>query len=240
MFNRLFVATANSGSWICYEGVEKQNQETIAYLYNTLRNIGDMRSQSFNFPTTCKFFFLGTSSFYKSDNQVFPQIKSFFKPVALAAPDLRLISMTKLNVLGFKSLKPSALKICSTVNSIVHTFDSLLTKSALIIILQIIENAHNLLEDIIHSNKIDFLNYYEDFETAEDYAIARAFYQQFRYLVHPSQIYILLKIIYSGFRLFDSYETFVKLLTKPNCLEVEEAEKLIRESMKEIVDKKNK
>ena len=237
LFNRLFVATKNCGSWICFEGIEKQNQETAAYLYNTLRGVGDMRTPTFTFPKTSKFFFLGTPSFYKSDNQIFPQIKSFFKPVAFSAPDLRVISMTKLNVLGFKSLKSSAFKIYSVVNTIIHTFDSLLTKSALIIILQVIENAHNLLEDVIHSNKIQFLNYYEDYETAEQYAIARALYQQFRYLVHPSQMKILLQIIYSGFRLFDSYENFVNLLTRPNCLNVEEAEGLIRESMREIVDR---
>lgn len=237
LYSRFFTATASCGSWICFEGLEKQNQETVAYLYDTLRAIDDVRTNTFNFPPSSRIFFIGPSSVYKKESQLLPQLKSLLKPVAFAAPDLRLIAITKLNVLGFKTVKTIGNKIFTTVNTIVHTFDSLLTQSALIIIFQIVDNAHLLLEDVIHSSKINFVDYYNDTQAAEEYSVARSFYQQFRYLVRPNEIEILLKIIYSSFRLFDSFETFVQNVTIPNCLEVEEAEGLIRNAMKEIIDK---
>ncbi|OHT02076.1 Dynein heavy chain family protein [Tritrichomonas foetus] len=235
-FNRLLISTANCECWVCFDGLEKQSQNTLSYIYDTLRNVGDLKTPSFDFPKTTKIFMLGNSSFYRTNNEILPQIKTFFKPVAFAAPDLRLITMTKLNVLGFKSLKHSAFKLCNTVNTIVHTFDSLVTKSALIIIMQVIDSAHLLLENIIHSNKITFVNYYEDYTPAEEYAIARALFQQFRYLVPLSQRKVLLEIIYASFQLFDSFQLFEDYVTHPNCLEAEEAEMLIKDALLEIID----
>ena len=235
-FSNFFIAkiltgAALTGSWVLFSEVEQLNDSSISFLFDTIRSLNDSNSSvaksgentacyineslvELN-PNTRVFLTSSFTSYVGNNvnNALPPQLRSYARPIALSSPFVKKIIETKLITLGYKYAKDISEQLESLVGSLVSILK--LHSSRLQHCLKIINLNHDLVTQLMHSNKVDFVNYYEDPDTTEKFSIARSAFDYFSTILDRSKIKILMDFLYMHFPLFDDFEQFKSHITDP-------------------------
>jgi hypothetical protein len=193
-------------AWIAFRDVERFPHSTLCFIYDTLRHIGQSRPGGIEFHDTCRIFVCGSERFLESA-EVPRQLRSLLKPIALAAPDYRILSMTKLAVLGFSAIKSLPNQLVSILCTFLHIFPYIHQPSMMTHIMSILPLARRVMEQVMHTDRVKFLNYYEETRTTEQYSLARAIYLHFAAELEPEHVDSMLTILYSVLPVFGDKET---------------------------------
>lgn len=235
LFERVLISVAATGSWVLFRNIDTLSHEKLCYIYDMVRNIGTPSDDRIDFQKTCRIMFSGSSEFFKS-NKIPPHLRTTLKPIALAAPDYRLLALTKLSSLGFTAIKRLPGKIITVITTILHTFPTIKHLSIMAHILAIADMAYDIVQQMMQANQMFFLNYYDETLRAEDYSLARATYMRFVPYITPELMPGLISIIHSTFHVFDDIKECEKYLKKPGCFEIDESEKMIEETLDKFID----
>lgn len=221
--SQVLKGAALSGSWVLFSEIDQLNPSSLSFMFDSIRAMND--SLKTNLPISNPYLnfcemnsdtriFLTTSlNSFLEEGKIPPQLRSYVRPISLSSPLVKRIIETKLITCGFLSSKEIADQLEGFVSSVIPLFN--LTHSKLQHCLKIASAGQDLLRQLMHSNKVEFINYYEDSRTAEHFSIARSAFDHFQTIIEKRSIGLLIKILYSHFRLFESFIKFQNTITNP-------------------------
>lgn len=238
ILSRIVTGAALTGCWLSFNNIEKLSHHNLSFIYqiihsmNMLQNAGGSRitinDRVIELQKSCRILLSGNAAFMTSAS-VPPELRTILKPVAFAAPDCLQIANIKLVSSGFKFTKIIAVKLSSCINAITRTFSYIKNKSFMSYVFVILDHAHDLLRQMMHSKSASFVNYYEEPRLAEEFVVSRAIYLRFMCAVKLKHRDLLMDMIFANFHIFENIETFKDHILKPQCFHIEQAADVIRE-----------
>ncbi|EAX91539.1 Dynein heavy chain family protein [Trichomonas vaginalis G3] len=238
ILSRIVTGAALTGCWLSFNNVEKLSHHNLSFIYqiihsmNMLQNAGGSRitisDRVIELQKSCRILLSGNASFMTSAS-VPPELRTILKPVSFAAPDCLQIANVKLVSSGFKFTKIIAVKLSSCINAITRTFTYLKNESFMSYVFVILDQAHDLLRQMMHSKSASFVNYYEEPRIAEEFVVARAIYLRFFSNIKFKHRDLLMEMIYANFHIFENINVFKDHITKPQCFHIEQAAEVIRD-----------
>ncbi|OHS97076.1 Dynein heavy chain family protein [Tritrichomonas foetus] len=236
LLRTVLTGAALSGSWILFSEIDQLNSSSLSFLFDSIRAINDSKTADGSAcflngnlivvnPSTRIFL---TSSLDKYTHSVIPpQLKVYVRPISISAPLVKKIVETKLLSNGYKSSKEISEHLDSFVSAMVPMFK--LSDSRLQHCLKIINSDQDLIRQLMHSNKVEFVNYYEDPKTTEQFSIARSAFEHFRSMIDDSKINLLIDLLYMHFPLFDSFEKFKQYISNNFNFYIDKATQIIKQ-----------
>jgi len=222
IISRLFIGAASSGTWLHLSNIHLLKHDNISYIFDAMRLLHNSRvsgnpkfkldDYSVEIKNHCRIFLSTNIDTINSCTKIPPQLRSFTRPLAVSCPSIKKIIEIKLLSYGFKSAKIISNKMETCINSVIRIFS--LSKSQMGFFLLISKRAQEILRFLMHSNKVEFINYYEDFSLAEEFAVSRASYSCLRSHIRQNDYATLIQIIRSSFPIFDSMEVFANNLSR--------------------------
>ena len=245
LLTRIVNGAALTGCWLAFNNVDKLSHHNLSFIYNIIHSMNTLQSAGgsrinisghiVELQKSTRILLSGHYNFIESE-EIPPELRTILKPISFAAPDCLQITNVKLISTGFKFTKIIAAKMHSLITTITRTFEYLKNKSFLSYVFVILNDAHDLLRQILHQKSADFINYYEEPRIAEEFVVARAIYLRFISDVKPEHHNMLLQLIFADFHLFGKFEVFKDHIMNPNCFNIEQAAQYIKETLEKELE----
>lgn len=225
LISRIFAGVVSMGAWALFSDVQKLPFSAVSYLHDCLHEYTDginnnalritVNGKPVDLNPTVRIFFTANAK----PEGLPPQFMAKVKPIALSAPERRVIIETRLAAHGFKAAKKVAVKVDIVVGTIVNTYaQALRTTSIFAHINPIIAQAG---KNVRETKNPGFSRTFVSDSDSEEFTIARAIYFHFAPSLHKTELDTIAKIIYGSIRLFDSADVLKQTIEHSGCFSEE-------------------
>ncbi|OHS99158.1 Dynein heavy chain family protein [Tritrichomonas foetus] len=236
VISRIVAGASMMGAWACFADIDQLPYNAVSHLYDVVYAYSEGLASSSNrinidgriteLNQASRIFFTACAI----PTELPPQFRTKAKPVALSAPERKIIIEIKLTANGFKSAKAVAAKLDSFVPSVVNSFkQDLYTSSSFGHITSIIEKMRELLREVKYPT---FTIAFDSTRASEEYVAARASYIHFSNFLPSEYTKILLQMLFNCFQIFDNFETFKGKIVNPNCFKEENEINILASTIK--------
>lgn len=221
VITRIISGVSMMGAWALFADIDQLPSSAISKLYDQIyihsdglqsgltRIMIDGKPTELN--SSSRIFFTTSSS----PTELPSQFKAKAKPVALSAPERKVLIEIQLTAFGFKTAKSLSPKIDSVLPLIVLSFkNQLFSKSIFAHISYIIKEMKNLAMEVRDQS---FTLKFDSSRIAEEYVAARSLYLHFSRFIYENELDLLLSLIFNVFHLFDNFDKFKGKIINPNC-----------------------
>ena len=225
LISRIIAGAASMGAWALFADVHKLPFSAVSYLHDCLHTYTDglstnalritVNGKPVDLNPSVRLFFTASAK----PEGLPPQFMAKVKPIALSAPERRIIIETRLAAHGFKSAKDISQKVDLIVGTIVNTYaQSLRTTSVFAHINAIIGDAG---QHIRETKSPEFSRTFRSESEVEEFTAARAIYFHFAPSVQKAELETIAKIICASIRVFDNVETLKSTIEHSGCFSEE-------------------
>ena len=240
---KIILGAVLTGSWVHFSHIKEFSKEAQAFIFDNIASIMQSKAVGTNkyivndtplqiSPSVCFFYSCGVNEM--QNTEISPALRQFARPVALALPLAKKIIEAKLISFGFKSAQTLSQTLEDFLVASISIFK--LPNGMRHHAIQITNQAQDTLRQLLHSCKVDFVNYYEDPAKAEAYSVTRAAYF---YIANSISVYytpVLIQVLYKFFPLFDDIGTFEKNVTGHFQFKIDKVWYSVEASLKEYIE----
>ena len=239
---KIILGSIITGSWVHFSHFNELGNRAKAFVTDKITQIIKSRTSGSNkyfidensfdiSSNACFFFSCGVKQM--KNTEIPSQIRSMCRPVALPLPVTRKIIESKLIAFGFKSAQRASIIL---ENFLVAATDLMrLPQSKNYHAIKIVNESQDILRQLMHSCKVDFVNYYEDPTAAETFSIAKAAYSYFSNFIRTPDLPVLIKLLYKYFPLFGDFEVYEQNLKSHSQFKYDKLWYSIESSLKEYI-----
>lgn len=240
---KVIIGTARSGAWLSFANVNSATKDTQSFIFDTVklattnRNLGLPTIQIDGMLCEIrKDFCIFMTSNDVSHSSLSAQLRDITRPIAMNIPSIKRLIEIKLISYGFKTAKILSNRLDEATAMILSLFES--SKDRLSHEMKVTKGAYLTLRQLIHSIKLDFLDYYTNSPEVEEFALVRAAFQYFGALVDDSHKDGVAHILFRTFHLFeDDFDVFKARIAAPQNFFIDRAKDAIAEALRASRDR---